>query len=202
MRVTIKDVAQAANVSVSTVSRVLANKDNFFASKTADHVRQVATKLGYQRNAYAADLASHTSDMLAVVISATKSNFADDIIAGIHEVAAKHGNSVIILYAGENNPTLQNKAIQTVIERDAMAVLIVALELGPESLANLKASGIPHVFLSTAAKENLGPFIASADHATGYEATKFLIEHGTRQIGLVGWDELSFVGSQRFDGYR
>jgi LacI family transcriptional regulator len=61
MRVTIKDVAQAANVSVSTVSRVLSNKENFFASKTADHVRKVAADLGYQRNAYAADLASHQS---------------------------------------------------------------------------------------------------------------------------------------------
>ncbi|WP_421016997.1 LacI family DNA-binding transcriptional regulator [Furfurilactobacillus cerevisiae] len=202
MRVTIKDVAQAANVSVSTVSRVLSNKENFFASKTADHVRKVAADLGYQRNAYAADLASHQSDVLAVVISATKSNFADEIITGIHDVATKHGNSVMILYAGENNPTLQDKAIKTVIERDVMGVLIVALELGDESLNSLKTSGIPHIFLSTAAKENLGPFIASDDHAIGYEATKYLIEHGHRKIGLVGMDEQSFVGTQRMNGYR
>ena len=58
MTVTIKDVAQAAGVSITTVSRVLSNKGSFYSEKTARKVKKTAEKLGYQKNTAAAELAT------------------------------------------------------------------------------------------------------------------------------------------------
>ncbi|GEK27839.1 LacI family DNA-binding transcriptional regulator [Furfurilactobacillus siliginis] len=201
MTVTIKDVAKAAGVSIATVSRVLAHKVDFYAPETAAQVTKVAKELGYQRNVTAAELATKTSDVLAVIISATKTNFADSIIEGIQDVAFAQGLSVIILYAGENNDDLQHKALTTVIERSVRAILIVALELNEDNRQLLDDSAIPHVFLANASDKNKGLFVASDDFKIGKATTTYFLDQGYTSIGLVGMDRTSYVGRQRINGY-
>lgn len=201
MTVTIKDVAKAAGVSIATVSRVLAHKVDFYAPETAAQVTKVAKDLGYQRNVTAAELATKTSDVLAVIISATKTNFADSIIEGIQDVAFAQGLSVIILYAGENNDELQHKALTTVIERSVRAILIVALELNEDNRQLLDDSRIPHVFLANASDKNKGLFVASDDFKIGKATTTYFLDQGYKSIGLVGMDRTSYVGRQRIHGY-
>ncbi len=202
MTVTIKDIAEAAQVSVATVSRVLGNKEGFYSEKTAKKVRKVATKLGYRKNTSAVELVTRKSQVLGVIVAATKTNFSNQIIEGIQDEAFKKGLSVIILYANENDSESQARALQTVIERSVMGILVLAIQLMDDNLALLKDSRIPYRFLSTSFYGNKLPFTASDDFQIGYQATDFLIRKGHQKIGIVAIDTSLFIGQQRVAGYR
>ncbi|HBF74419.1 MAG TPA: LacI family transcriptional regulator [Lactobacillus sp.] len=202
MTATIKDVAEEAGVSTATVSRVLANKEGFYSERTAQRVRKVATSLGYEKNISAVELVTQKSQVIGVIISSIKTNFSNKIIEGIQDEALKHGLSVIMLYAGQNDPQLQERALKTLIERSVKGILVVAIQLTDQNLTLLQSSQIPYRFLSTSYNSDQLPSIASDDYQIGYQATQHLIQKGHRKIGLVAMDVSEYIGQQRVAGYK
>lgn len=202
MTATIKDVAEEAGVSTATVSRVLANKEGFYSERTAQRVRKVATSLGYEKNISAVELVTQKSQVIGVIISSIKTNFSNKIIEGIQDEALKHGLSVIMLYAGQNDPQLQERALKTLIERSVKGILVVAIQLTDQNLTLLQSSQIPYRFLSTSYNSDQLPSIASNDYQIGYQATQHLIQKGHRKIGLVAMDVSEYIGQQRVAGYK
>lgn len=201
MGVTIKDIAKRADVSIATVSRALSGKNKFNSEKTIKKIQALAKEMGYRKNTAAVELVTRSSKVLAVIVSATKTNFANPIIDGIHEEAYKHGLNVIISYAGEKEPQRQYEAIKTIIERSVKGILLLALDLSESSYKLLSESEIPYIFLSISNNRNI-PFIASNDYLIGYQATSYLIGQGHKNIALAGLDTNSYIGKQRIAGYR
>lgn len=202
MVATIKDVAEKAGVSAATVSRVLAHKEGFYSEVTARRVRKIAASLGYEKNTSAVELVTKKSQVIGVIISSTKTNFFEKIIDGIQDEAIKHNLSVIMLYAGQNDPVLQKRALQTLVERAVKGILVVVIQLDEDNLALLQGSQIPYRFLSTAYNSDKLPSIASDDYQIGYQATRYLIKRGHQRIGLVAMDTSGYIGQQRVNGYR
>ncbi|WP_268912339.1 LacI family DNA-binding transcriptional regulator [Lentilactobacillus sp. SPB1-3] len=201
MKATIKDIAKKTNLSVATVSRILNNKTGYFSEKSATKVHKAAEELGYQKNTTAVELVTQTSKVVAVIISSTKTNFADQIIDGIQEVAFENNLNVIFLYAGENDEEIQYKSLVTAIERSVMGIIMVAVELNGSNLDYLQQSRIPYILLSTAHGPKGSAFITTDNYQLGYRATEFLIERGHRKISLVG-NDLSDTGTERLRGYK
>lgn len=201
MAATIKDIARISGVSPATVSRVLSNQKEFYSEKTAKKVREAAKKLGYQRNTNAVELVTRRSRVIAVLVSSTQTNFSDQILKGIQQQAQVHDLSVMIIFAGENDPKMQAKAIRTVIERSVMGILLVAVDLDPTNDDLLESANIPFIFVSMTLKNSNFPFISSNDFDIGYQAAKYLIGKGHKEIGFAATDLHSFVGNLRYEGY-
>lgn len=200
---TIKDIAKLARVSTATVSRVLADKTSFYTEETAIKVRKAAEELGYQKNTAAMELVTKKSNVIAVIVESTKSNFSNQIITGIQTIAYKQNLNVIILYAGINSSELQRKSLQTVIERSVMGILLLAINLSFDNLNLLKNSRIPFFFLAVSFQKGTIPFISSDDFQIGYQATKYLISQGHKKIGFAGADfDISYTGKLRLLGYQ
>ncbi|EHO51683.1 transcriptional regulator, LacI family [Lentilactobacillus kisonensis F0435] len=202
MAATIKDIAKEAGVSPATVSRVLSGQTEFYSEKTAKKVKKAAKELGYQKNTAAVELVTRRSRVIAVIVSATKTNFSDQIIDGIQQEATKNDLNVIILYAGEKNPESERKALETVIERSVMGILLVAVDLEPSNADLLMSANIPFQFLSITLRNRKLPFITSNDFQIGYQATKYLIDKGHAKIGFVAADLESMTGHLRLNGYK
>lgn len=202
MAVTIKDIAKQAGVSPATVSRVLSGQVAFYSEKTAKKVKKIAKKLGYQKNTAAVELVTRRSKVIAVIVSSTKTNFSDQIIDGIQQEAGEHDLNVIILYAGEKDPQMERKALETVIERSVMGILLVAVNLNSVNENLLVNANIPYQFLSITLKNRKLPFITSDDFQIGYQATKYLIDKGHSKIGFAAADLDSVTGQLRLDGYH
>ena len=66
--ITIKDIAKKVGVAPSTVSRVLANKADFYTAETVAKVKTAALELGYKKNQSAADLVKQHSNVIAAVL--------------------------------------------------------------------------------------------------------------------------------------
>ncbi|RYL87561.1 LacI family DNA-binding transcriptional regulator [Sporolactobacillus sp. THM19-2] len=202
MRVTIKDIAETAKVSPSTVSRILAGKTDNYASKTVKRVCRIAVQMGYQKNTAARELVTRKSNVLAVIVSETRTNFSEEIIQGIHQVALDKNLSVMIVYAGESDQGRQHRAIKTVIERGVRAILLLAIVPGEDNTRLLHASHIPFIFLATALGRKDLPFISSNDFDIGYQATDYLLKRGHVKIGFAGLNLGTYVGDLRFQGYQ
>lgn len=202
MGATIKDIAKLAGVSPGTVSRVLANKTGFFSAQTGEKVRAAAKELGYQKNTAAAELVTRQSNVIAAIVNSTKTNFASPIIEGIQAEAHLHDLNVIIVYAGDDDPEQQRRALTTVIERPVRSILLLSVDLSADNLQLLQSAQIPFCFLSISFDDIQVPYITSDDWQVGYQATQTLLQRGHRGIGLAGVDSDFHTGRQRVSGYR
>lgn len=100
--VTIYDVARAAGVAPSTVSRAF-SRPGRVNSTTAEHIRQVADELGYRTNSLARALSTSRSHMIALAVSDVANPFYSEIIRGAQATAAQAGYTVLLTDAQESD---------------------------------------------------------------------------------------------------
>ena len=93
--ITIKDIAQELCISVSTVSRALADDKNI-RKETKEKVLEMARKLGYRPNPVATNLKFGHTNTVGVIVPEMITPFASTVINGIQEVLYAHGIKVII----------------------------------------------------------------------------------------------------------
>ena len=100
--VTIYDVARAAGVAPSTVSRTFSRPGRVNA-RTAERVRSVAEELGYRVNPLARALSTARSSMIAVVVSDVANPFYAEIVRGAQTEAADAGYTLLLTDAQESD---------------------------------------------------------------------------------------------------
>lgn len=100
MKMTIKDVARMANVSISTVSRVI-NNSQTVNSEIRKRVLDVLEATQFRPNAIARTLVKNNTSLIGVLLPAIKNNVFDDMVEGINQVAHLYGFDVIIALSGE-----------------------------------------------------------------------------------------------------
>src|SRR3954470_15754908 len=100
--VTIYDVARAAGVAASTVSRAFSRPGRVNAA-TAESIRRVADELGYRANPLARALSTARSQMIALVVSDVANPFYSEIIRGAQAAAAAAGYTILLADAQESD---------------------------------------------------------------------------------------------------
>ncbi len=207
-KVTIRDVAREAGVSVTLVSFVMNAKmtpegrlDCPVNPDTAQRVLKVAKKLGYRRNNAAASLRSGRSYSIAVIVSDISSPFFAEICRYIENLAYEKGFTVIFASSDES-PDKLSKLIDTMIGFNVEG-LIVAPCLGSEGvLSKVTNIGMPTViFDRDIPGEEFGRVLVDNVDA-GYMATKYLVHQGFGKIEMITYT--SGVNSlvDREEGYR
>jgi LacI family transcriptional regulator len=101
--VTIRDVARRAGVSVSTVSRVLNDKDDV-ASETAATVRRVIEELGYASSIAARSLRSRTTNVVGLIVPDLWHPFTSLVIRGVNQITAAQGYDLLAYAGARRNP--------------------------------------------------------------------------------------------------
>ena len=110
---TIYDVAEAAGVAPSTVSRAFARPGRVNA-ETAERIRQVASRLGYRTNPLARALPTGRTSMIALVISDVTNPFYNEIIRGAQAAAAEAGYTMLLADAQESD-RLEREALDRAV---------------------------------------------------------------------------------------
>lgn len=99
--ITIKDLAEKLNISVSTVSRAL--KDNpEISQQTRKTVQALAKELGYKPNPIAVALKTHKSNTIGVVVPQIVSTFFATVVKKIEEIADRYGYNVLVASSNES----------------------------------------------------------------------------------------------------
>ena len=199
--VTMKEIANKAGVSVSTVSLVLNNRDEGrVKAEIADNVRTIAAKLGYRSNPLASSLRTGKTHILGFISEEVATTpYAGGMILGAQTAASQFGYMLITVSADGQNS-----------ENDEIAAL---KRYGTDGFLYAKMSNrITHVPSSLAktplvlvdATDALGkiPSVEPDEFRIGYDATTRLIEAGCERIAYVGCSEPMIAQDGRLDGYQ
>lgn len=98
---TIKDVAKALKVSISTVSRAFNDKYDIHPD-TRRKILETAKEMGYMPNPIAQKLSSHRSNMIGVIVPEFVNAFFPKVLMGIQNVMEKAGYQVLIMASNES----------------------------------------------------------------------------------------------------
>lgn len=208
-KITIKDVAREAGVSVTLVSFVMNAKvgedgrlDCPVNPETAARVLEVAKRLGYRRNAAAASLRSGRSNTIAVITTDIANNYFAGISRYIEDKSAQYGYTVLFCSSDENAEKLAS-VIDTVLAYNIDGLIVAPVPGSQEAILKAIDSKVPVVLLDRDIDglEGVGKVLLD-DVKAGDMATEFLISNGYRKIEMISYDlDISSI-SERAEGYR
>lgn len=202
---TIKDIAKACGVSVSTVSRVLNERPDVSEEVRRRVLDMVATK-GYIPNNSARDLVRSRSDAVGVVVRGTGNLFFAEMLKTIASEIERRGYTMVLHFIGSDADEVKTGAI---LEREKK--LRGLLFLGGRfdyTPAELTMIGVPYVCCSYTncfgtLDESAYSSVSVDDYQTAYDAVEELIRLGHRRIAaLVPSVSDRSISQLRYNGYR
>ncbi|WP_370225926.1 LacI family DNA-binding transcriptional regulator [Pararhodobacter marinus] len=198
-RVTLHDVAAAAGVSKSTVSRILDERLPRANNPTADRVRQVATELGYMRDVAAANLRRGQSLTIGVIVP----RLTDTVMAMLYESLARACSRVgrfAIVATTDDNPDAVRTAADSLLRRGVDGLVLATARDDDDFTAELQDRGVP--FVLALRTDGHSPSSVGDDQLGGYLATRHLLDLGHRRIGLIAGPAFASSSRLRAEGYR
>ncbi|MCG6499490.1 LacI family DNA-binding transcriptional regulator [Kitasatospora sp. A2-31] len=196
-RVTLADVAREAEVSVSTVSKVLNGRTDVSAP-TRVRVERILRAHDYRRAARS----SAEAPLVEIVFHELDSLWAMELLRGVEAVASEHGAAMVVTRSGSRHAP-GPEWIEAVLRRRPLGVVLVFSGLPPELKRQLRARSIPFVIIDPAGNPDPDvPSVGSANWAGGLAATRHLIELGHRRIAIVTGPADTLCSLARLDGYR
>ena len=198
--VSIKDIARAAHVSHSTVSRALRNSP-LVNSETSAIIHKIADEQGYTVSAVGRSLVNRRTNTIGVVVTSIADPFVGEIVNGIEEVALAHDYS-LFLATCHADPVREVHAVRSFQERRVDGILVNASRVGALYLPVLEEMKVPIVLINN---EHPGQFVHSVtidNLNAGREAARHLVALGHKRIGYIGNRYGLQADMERFSGYR
>lgn len=189
---TLKHVAAAAGVSISTASRALAGNPAISAA-TRTRVKQAAEQLNYRPNAQARALRNARSNAIGLVIPSLDNSYFAAMAAAIEQEANAHGVATMITSCGED-PARLERALDALTQRQVDGIITVPLD-GAEDAIRQAHSHRPLLLID----RTLGEFPAViSDPGPGmHKAIAQLKDKGHTSIGYLSGPQETSTGRQR-----
>ncbi len=202
MTVSIKDIARAAGVSHSTVSRALSDSP-LVSAATRARIQRLAREMGYSPDALARSLVTGRTRTIGVVATAITDPFIAQVVQAIEQTAYTH-DYTLILAISNAEPEREIAAVEMLRSKRVDGVIVTSSRVGALYRERLEQLSVPVVLLNSH-REQSGPytFSVSVDNEHGgYLATRHLIQGGHRRIAYVRGAEGSSDSLARQSGYR
>jgi LacI family transcriptional regulator len=198
--VTVKDVAEAANVALSSASRVLTDHPNV-SEGMRQRVLAAAERLGYEPDLVARTLRTGNSRTLGFLVADLDNPISSSFIRGAEDSARARGYG-LLLTNSEGDPAHDAENLQLFLRRRVDAIILLTSDSGSEVEGVLESSTVPAVVLDRDLPSGSSASSVFFDHANGmHEATGHLLERGHRQVAFVGGPEELRPVSDRLAGY-
>jgi LacI family transcriptional regulator len=203
-RPTLKDVAQAAGVSVTTVSVVLNDRHEGVRvpDATRRRVQQAAEDLGYRPNILARSLRTQETRTIGFISDeVTTTPFAVSMLAAAQDEAARRGYLLFVVNLGANAPlALQEQAIEQLVQQQVGHFVYGCMyHRVVDPPAGLPADA---VFLNCEASGGRHRSIVPDDRQGAYEVVNELIGAGHRRIAFLDDHRHPPASALRFEGFR
>lgn len=201
-KVTIQTVADAANVSIKTVSRVL-NKEDSVRDSTRDKVLTVIAKLGYEPSPAARALASNSSKIIALIYDNPSAAYITDVQSGALKACYKNEYSLVIHPCSYKSKGLAEELI-TLVQRSRLDGLILTPPLtDDESLKDaLYAKEITFACIAPEHTSSNYSSVSCNDSVIGGKITDYLVWTGHKNVGFIAGQVDHGAAKQRFIGYQ
>ena len=198
-RPTMRDVANSANVSLKTVSRVV-NGESGVRPELVVRVESAIDELGFRRNEIASSLRRGRAGAVGLVIEDLANPFYSAIAHAVEQYAHDRGHALLI-GSCEEDPARERALVLRML-RSIDALLIVPAGDDHRYLMPEQQAGTPMVFIDRPPR-GIDADSVLADNAGGARrGVAHLIAHGHRRIGFVGESAERYTAAQRLAGYH
>ena len=201
MAQTLKDIADKLGLSVSTVSRVVNNKQ-YVNPKTRAKVMAELEKGNYVPNQIARSLKKQATKTIGILVPDISENFFAQIIKGIDSVVCKYNYSIVLADSNESEEK-EEKYLELLFQNriDALVLATVAKEY--KALMNYFANDIPVVFIDNIPSLNrdIDCTIINNQRASVL-AVNHLVENGNSKIAVIVGSPDETTGYERLEGYK
>jgi len=194
-----KDVAQQAGVSASTVSHVI-NGTRFVSDGLRERVLGTMRELSYQPNGVARSLRTKRTNVVALVIPDITNPYFPEVARGVQDVAEKR-DYVVILCNTDRVLSRELRFLETLRRQRVEGLILNPSGVTIRDLRELEEASIPVVLIGSQIDHPELDVVLVDNTRGAYNAVKHLIDLGHRRIGLVGGPRTASSGEQRFQGY-
>lgn len=199
---TIRDVASAAGVSVSVVSRVLNPESGPVAPAKRDMVLRVIEDLGYRPRAAARELSVGHAPTVGLVVADLANPFFAQLADRIVWEARSHGVQVVVMTTQED-PHLEADSLDTLLDRSVGGVIATPTGANVEKWARLQSLGVNVVFVDRTIPELADVDVVSIENVdSARRATEYMLGLGHTRIGLITGPISTSTGRSRIQGYQ
>jgi LacI family transcriptional regulator len=196
----LKDVARAAGVSVTTVSRFL-NGSLDLPDRTRDLVETAIRELNYSPNPHARRLSLGRSDTIGLVVPDIASPFFSTLVAAVEAEADRRGLA-LALHATLNRAGREKSYLSAIHRNHVDGIIFVTNHADDGTLAEVINRSGRVVVLDEDVPGTAVPKLFSDNAMGGYLAGLHLARAGHREVLFVGGVDAMISGSRRFAGFR
>jgi LacI family transcriptional regulator len=196
---TIREVAQKAGVSYTTVSHVV-NNTRFVSDDTRQRVLAAMKELGYRPNALARSLRRGETFTIGLILPDSANPFFAEIGRSIEDTAFRQGYNVILCNS-ENDLEKEQHYVDVLSKKQVDGILFVAAGDQINSIEYCIHSGIPYVIIDRELSGLEADTVLIDNHQGGYLATQYLISLGHHRIACITGPSHLTPSAQRVTGY-
>ncbi len=200
--ITIKDIAKALGLSISTVSKAL-HGSHEISNETKAQVLAYAKQYKYKPNPIAQSLKRGRSKSIGVIVCNIDNNFFSQAINGIESVARQKDYNVIITQSREsydrevaNSEHLSSRSV------DGLIISLSAETSNVDHLVRLHQKGLPIAFFDRVTDAIATHQVIADNYKGAYEATRHLLQQGFRRIAHITSSPSLSITTERLHGYR
>lgn len=197
---TMRDVAEEANVSVTTVSHVI-NGTRFVSEELRKRVLETMKRLDYRPNILARGLRVGKTNTIGLIVPDNSNPFFAEVSRVVEDVGFDSGYNVILCNS-DGNLDKELTYIDVLVAKQVDGIIFIASSSQSEHLRLLVSERIP-VVVADREMPDLDVDLVLVDNSRGgYEATKYLLELGHRRIGCIAGPSDITPSAERIKGYR
>ena len=196
--VTIQDVAKAAGVSVSTVSRVINGKVDV-AQATRERVLSVIEDLGYTSNLAARSMRSQKNNLIGLVVPDIGFPYSIEIMKGINRAIAESPYDLLVYTSGKGKIGEANHEQQfaTLLNNSITDGAIIVASAAPRLVTSRPVVAVdPHTI------DPDYPYVQGSNYLGALEIMEYLIGLGHRRIAFIGGSPEISIAGRRQMGYQ
>lgn len=203
--ITMRDVARLANVSQSTVSRILGSSKSKvpISEETRNKVMAVIDELGYRPNQYARSLKGGKVHMIGMMIADIRNPFYHAMVRAVQDMAFKYHYDVMIANS-DHDRAKEMLFYESIIRRPVDGVVIIPYHLDDQDLDSLiQRTGVVVSAVGSHIKHPDIDVIYGDDEKASHDAVRWLIEQkGHRRIAMICADQHYPVIMRRYGAFR
>lgn len=203
MNVSIKDIANALNLSKATVSWILSGQgaSKGFSEKTIKRVQEYAKAVNYRPNLVARSLSLGFSKTLGLIIPFLRDSYYAQMAYYIEKEAAKNGYSLIVC-SSEGDGNKEYELIYTLIAKRVDGLIVAPTKTEVKGIKYLQKLRIPFVLVDRYYQNMETNYVIVDNFGSAYELVSSLVSKGAKKIAILVTDAHLFVMKQRVEGYN
>lgn len=200
-RTTLKDIANALNISPAAVSKAM-HDDSRISDKTKKAVKRIAKELDYQPNHLASALRKGKSNLVGVIVPRTNSNFFSSVLEHMEAVLNKAGYNIIITQSNESFDK-ECKNIDTLLftQVDGIIASMANETVDLSHYEKIKSKGIPLILFDRGENDLNVDYVGINDYESSHIIVEHLVEKGCKRIAHIGGYRRTRIFNNRIKGY-